>query len=86
MTPNEYLESSLKSERGISDDISARNRVRMLLTTFFNKRDCACLPRPVTDESELSQLGQGNDTGTGHRRVGTGQHLAMTDADKAWRG
>ena len=58
MTPNEYLESSLKSERGISDDISARNRVRMLLTTFFNKRDCACLPRPVTDESELSQLGQ----------------------------
>ena len=58
MTPNEYLESSLKSERGISDDISARNRVRMLLTTFFNKRDCACLPRPVTDESELSQLGR----------------------------
>lgn len=58
MTSNEYLESSLLSERGISDEISARNRVRMLLTTFFNKRDCATLPRPVTDESELSQLGQ----------------------------
>jgi hypothetical protein len=58
MSPNEYLESSLRSERGISDEISARNRVRMLLTTFFSKRDCATLPRPVTDESELSQLGQ----------------------------
>jgi hypothetical protein len=58
MTPTEYLESSLRTERGISDEISARNRVRMLLTTFFTQRDCATLPRPVTDEKELSQLGQ----------------------------
>lgn len=64
MTPTEYLESSLRTERGISDDISARNRVRMLLTTFFTHRDCATLPRPVTDEKELSQLGQAGSRAT----------------------
>lgn len=33
-----------------------RNRVRMLLTTFFPRRDCCPLPRPVVDEAGLAAL------------------------------
>lgn len=53
-----YLEGSLKREIGFDEDIAARNRIRMLLTTFFTRRDCACLQRPVIDEGDLAHLGK----------------------------
>lgn len=42
----------------MSEDIATRNRVRLLLTTFFQHRDCACLPRPLVDEASLAALHQ----------------------------
>jgi hypothetical protein len=58
ITEREWLEASLQREIGLSDAVAARNRIRLLLTTCFQKRDCIGLPRPVTDEHDLSRLGQ----------------------------
>jgi hypothetical protein len=59
VTEREYLESCLKREIGFDDDIAARNRIRLLLTTFFKRRDCVGLQRPVIDEGELARLATG---------------------------
>ena len=33
LTPTEYLEQSLTSERGVSEAVMARNRVRLMLVS-----------------------------------------------------
>lgn len=35
ITSNEYLERSLQEQKGISDEVESKNRIRRLLTTFF---------------------------------------------------
>ena len=58
ISAKEYLEGALRPERGtLDEDVARRNRIRMLLTTFFARRECHTLPRPVTDESALAALG-----------------------------
>jgi hypothetical protein len=64
ITPAQYLEDSLRAERGFSEDTTARNRVRLLLTTFFKRRDCACLPRPMVDEAALAAMHQQGGDGS----------------------
>ena len=53
MTEAEYLEQSLQPERGVSMQVSQRNRIRLLLSSFFNERDCVALQRPLLDEADL---------------------------------
>jgi len=43
-------------QKGISDQIEQKNRIRRLLTTFFKERDCATLVRPLTNEENLQNL------------------------------
>ena len=50
---------SLQSERGFTDAINSKNRIRLALTTFFKDRECVGLQRPVTDEKGLSKLAAG---------------------------
>jgi hypothetical protein len=38
ITPKEYLERALALQKGFSDDVEEKNRIRRLLTTFFNDR------------------------------------------------
>ena len=57
LSEKQYLERALQPERGLGDAVAERNRLRMLLTTFFPRRDCCTLPRPLTAESALSQMG-----------------------------
>ena len=40
----------------MSDDVAKRNRIRTAVTTFFTKRDCLTLPRPLIDEEALARL------------------------------
>jgi hypothetical protein len=56
ITPGEYLERSLALQKGFSDDIEDKNRIRRLLTSFFKQRDCITLVRPLVNESKLQQL------------------------------
>jgi hypothetical protein len=44
------LESALKEQKGMSDSIENKNRIRRLIKHFFPDRDCSTLVRPVEDE------------------------------------
>jgi hypothetical protein len=50
ITMKQYLENSLHEQKGISDAIEAKNRIRRLITQFFHDRDCHTLVRPIEDE------------------------------------
>ena len=53
ITPKEYLENALTEQKGVTDKIENKNRIRRLLKCFFNERDCCTLVRPVEDEKKL---------------------------------
>lgn len=53
ITQKEYLENSLKDQRGTSDTAEKKNRIRQMLRNFFKDRDCFTLVRPCEDESML---------------------------------
>jgi hypothetical protein len=52
----QYLEGALKEQKGISDNIESKNRIRRLITHFFQDRDCFALIRPSEDERTLQNL------------------------------
>ena len=56
ISSKEYLEKALVLQKGFSDGVENKNRIRRLLTTFFNERDCHTLVRPLTNEEELQNL------------------------------
>lgn len=56
ISSREYLEKALGPQKGFSDQVEHKNRIRKLLKTFFPERDCLTLVRPLTDESELQNL------------------------------
>lgn len=53
MTPKQYLESALREQKGCSEAIEGKNRVRRMLTHFFHERDCCTLVRPTEQEKNL---------------------------------
>lgn len=57
----QYLENALKEQKGNSEAIEKKNRVRRLLRHFFKDRDCSTLVRPTEDESNLQILGMLKD-------------------------
>lgn len=46
----------MKEQRGTSELIDAKNRIRKVLRHFFQERDCCTLVRPVEKEKHLQQL------------------------------
>ena len=77
LSAQQYLERSLQPERGVSQQVSQRNRVRLLLTSFFSHRDCAPLQRPLLDEAELVRRTAGWQCGAMARRshIATGRSV-----------
>lgn len=56
ITMKQYLENSLTEQKGMSDAIEAKNRIRRLISQFFQDRDCHTLVRPIEDETKLQHL------------------------------
>lgn len=56
ITSKTYLENALKEQKGTSDSIENKNRIRRLIRLFFKDRDCFTLVRPVEDERNLQKL------------------------------
>jgi len=56
ITSKEYLEKALSQQRGFSESVEQKNRIRRLLKSFFGERDCCTMVRPLTDEDELQNL------------------------------
>lgn len=53
ISSKEYLDNALQIQKGFSDGVDQKNRIRRLLTTFFKERDCITLVRPLTQETNL---------------------------------
>jgi len=47
---------ALMESEGFSEAIENKNRIRRLLVTFFQNRDCCVLVRPTNDENKLNNL------------------------------
>jgi hypothetical protein len=56
ISSKEYLENALTEQKGVTDKIENKNRIRRLLKAFFKERDCSTLIRPVEDEKLLQNL------------------------------
>jgi len=56
ITSKQYLENALSLQKGGSETIENKNKVRRLLKHFFSDRDCATLVRPTENESDLQNL------------------------------
>ena len=56
MSAKEYLEKALQTQKGFSDSVEQKNRIRRLLKSFFHERDCVTMIRPLTNEEKLQNL------------------------------
>lgn len=56
MTAKEYLEMALTEQRGNSDAIEKKNKIRRMTNHFFADKDCVTMVRPVEMESDLQRL------------------------------
>lgn len=56
ITAKKYLENALVLQKGVSDNVEAKNRIRRLLSSFFKDRDCFSLVRPTEREDALQRL------------------------------
>ena len=54
--PNEYLEKALRQQRGNSESVENKNRIRSTLTNYFRERECVTLVRPTIEEQDLQHL------------------------------
>lgn len=52
----EYLEKALSQQKGFSESVDQKNRIRRLLKSFFSDRDCVTMIRPLTNEDALQNL------------------------------
>ena len=50
------MDKALALQKGFSDGVEEKNRIRRLLTSFFSDRDCHTLVRPLTNEADLQNL------------------------------
>lgn len=51
-----YLDLALKEQKGSSDNIESKNRIRRMIKHFFKERDLSVLVRPMEEEKDLQAL------------------------------
>lgn len=56
ISSKEYLERALAPQKGFSDQIENKNRIRRLISSFFPEKDCFTMVRPLTNEEGLQNL------------------------------
>ena len=56
ISPNQYLENSLESVEGDSQEAVAKNEIRKTLKEFFRERECFTFIRPVNQEKKLRNI------------------------------
>ena len=56
ITSKDYLEKALEIQKGFSDSVESKNRIRRLMKQFFKDRDCCTMIRQLTNEENLQNL------------------------------
>lgn len=54
----DYLEMALMAQKGTSDQIEGKNKIRTFLKAFFKERNCFTMTRPLVNEEKLRNLSQ----------------------------
>lgn len=62
ITPKDYLERALELQKGVSDAIESKNRIRRLFKHFFKDRECCTLVRPIENEKDLQKINTMDDS------------------------
>jgi hypothetical protein len=56
ITSKQYFENALKEQKGTSDAVEKKNRIRRLIANFFQDRDCFTIVRPTEEERDLQNV------------------------------
>lgn len=56
MTSKEYMEKALENQKGVSDSVEGKNRIRKLIKHFFVDRECSTMVRPTESEKDLQRM------------------------------
>lgn len=56
ITSKQYLENALLPQKGTSDNIEVKNRIRRVITSVFGERDCFAMVRPLEDEKAIQVI------------------------------
>lgn len=56
ISSKDYFEKALQPQKGYSESVEQKNRIRKFLKSFFPERDCCTMVRPLTKEEELQNL------------------------------
>lgn len=56
ISSKDYLEKALAGQKGFSESVENKNRIRRLLKSYFKERDCCTMIRPLTEEDQLQNL------------------------------
>ncbi len=56
ITAKQYLENALQLQKGTSEIIEEKNRIRKSIITYFKERDCFSMVRPIENEKDLQNL------------------------------
>eukprot|EP00826_Nyctotherus_ovalis_P033683 TRINITY_DN2741_c0_g3_i1.p1 TRINITY_DN2741_c0_g3~~TRINITY_DN2741_c0_g3_i1.p1 ORF type:complete len:391 (+),score=95.67 TRINITY_DN2741_c0_g3_i1:407-1579(+) len=83
ISPKQYLENSLYPQKGTSDNVELKNRIRRVITSVFSERDCFPLIRPLEDEKAIQSLQEVPDSGLRPEFVGQMQLLKQKICKKA---
>lgn len=51
----------MKEQKGTSDNVEKKNRIRRLILNFFKDRDCYTMVRPTEEEKDLQNMQKMND-------------------------
>lgn len=62
ITPKQYLENGLALQKGSSEIIEEKNKLRKLIKSYFPERDCYTMIRPVENEKDLQNLNSLDDS------------------------
>jgi len=53
ITSKQYIENALRQQKGASDNVEQKNRIRRMIKQVFTDRDCFTMVRPVESETML---------------------------------
>lgn len=56
ITAKQYLENALQLQKGSSETVEEKNKIRKLITSYFKERDCFSMVRPIENEKDLQNL------------------------------
>ena len=47
ISSKQYLENALKEQKGTSDAVEKKNKIRRLISSYFQEKDCFTMVRPT---------------------------------------